>query len=105
MSNTATLPGLPSAPVQPARATTIGRKNIYICKTCGHGVVTQDVAAGTTPFAIRCDHPECHGYAFSLFYGALQALSHKAAKRETDRLVETCIDAAAKLGEAYPDEQ
>jgi hypothetical protein len=51
-----------------------GKKNIYMCPTCGRGVVTVDVDDGTTPFAIPCDAPSCGGTATSFFYRAPQEM-------------------------------
>ena len=44
-----------------------GRKNLYICDDCGHGVVTQDLDAGVTPFMIACKNCRV-GMASSMFY-------------------------------------
>lgn len=49
-----------------------GKKNIYLCSGCGHGFVSLDLDAGTTPFTTKCRHPGCKGLAQSMFYGAPQ---------------------------------
>lgn len=52
----------------------IGKKNIYICRTCGHGFVTVDRDAGVTPFMTNCDRAPCAAPAYSFFYGAPQEM-------------------------------
>lgn len=45
------------------------RKNIYICDTCGHHIVTKDLVEGTTPFMISCQRADkCLGKMASSFY-------------------------------------
>ncbi len=48
--------------------TLVGKKNIYICPSCGHGFVTVDKDDGTTPFMTDCQRPGCGKAAHSLFY-------------------------------------
>lgn len=43
-----------------------GKKNVYLCKDCGHGYVSQDVDDGVTPFNADCLN--CAGMAQSCFY-------------------------------------
>lgn len=43
-----------------------GKKNLYLCHSCGRGVVTLDRDEGVTPFAITCDN--CGKSAYSFFY-------------------------------------
>ena len=31
-----------------------GKKNVYICRACGHGFVSQDRDGGVTPFLTTC---------------------------------------------------
>lgn len=47
-----------------------GKKNIYLCPKCGHGFVSLDVDAGTTPFMTKCLN--CGDMAQSMFYAAPQ---------------------------------
>lgn len=50
-----------------------GLKNIYMCRTCGHGFVSIDLVDGTTPFltaCLNCKKP----HAASFFYRAPQEL-------------------------------
>lgn len=49
-----------------------GQRNIYMCASCGHGFVSEDVDDGVTPFATPCLHPGCGGFAQSFFYRAPQ---------------------------------
>jgi len=52
-----------------------GKKNIYICQTCGGKIVTIDKDEGTTPFMIDCEvNKECSGYMYSSFYQVDQSL-------------------------------
>lgn len=52
----------------------VGMKNIYMCQTCGHGFISQDVDGGVTPFSTTCLHPGCGGLACSFFYRAPQEM-------------------------------
>ena len=52
--------------------TFLGKKNIYLCHSCGHGFVTMDVAEDTTPFMTNCLSSKCDKLAQSLFYRAPQ---------------------------------
>lgn len=45
-----------------------GKKNIYMCRHCGYGFVTQDVDEGVTPFMTQCENPNCNNMAESFFY-------------------------------------
>lgn len=48
-----------------------GKKNSYVCNTCGNEIVTVNLADGVTPFAIACRAKwpgECDGVAQSQFY-------------------------------------
>lgn len=46
-----------------------GKKNAYICQTCGKYTITIDRENGTTPFMIGCQAtPGCFGIAQSSFY-------------------------------------
>ncbi len=47
-----------------------GKKNIYLCPSCGHGFVSLDVDDGTTPFMTKCLN--CNDMAQSMFYAAPQ---------------------------------
>lgn len=49
-----------------------GQKNLYMCTACGHGVVSQDVDEGVTPFIIRCLN--CGEAAQSFMYACPQPL-------------------------------
>lgn len=49
-----------------------GMKNVYMCDTCGHGFISQDIDDGTTPFMTKCLTPGCKGNATSFFYKAPQ---------------------------------
>lgn len=51
-----------------------GKKNIYLCETCGHGFVSQDVDKGITPFTTHCINSACNGHARSLMYAAPQRI-------------------------------
>ena len=48
-----------------------GRINVYHCRS-GHGTVTRDADAGTTPFMIAC--PDCGADAMSALYRVDQSL-------------------------------
>lgn len=43
-----------------------GKKNLYLCDSCGHGFITQDADAGTTPMFTTCLN--CKGTARSAMY-------------------------------------
>lgn len=45
-----------------------GEKNVYICRTCGHGFATIDCDEGVTPFMTECKMPNCSGMAQSFCY-------------------------------------
>jgi len=58
-----------------------GKKNIYLCKDCGHGFISLDRDAGTTPFMTECLN--CGGFAQSMMYAApQQALAEHACAFE-----------------------
>ena len=46
------------------------KKNVYLCKSCGHGYVSQDLDLGVTPFMARCLN--CSEFAQSCFYNIPQ---------------------------------
>lgn len=50
------------------------RKNVYMCRACGHGFVSIDLDEGVTPFMTSCLNPGCNGHAQSFMYGAPQTL-------------------------------
>lgn len=52
----------------------MGKKNIYLCASCGHGFVSEDIDEGTTPFTTGCLNEKCNEIATSMFYGAPQEL-------------------------------
>ena len=57
----------PSQSVQ--RPPNPGKKNMYVCDTCGGHIITKDIAAGTTPFLIACQATHgCPGRMGSSFY-------------------------------------
>jgi hypothetical protein len=45
-----------------------GKKNIYLCRKCGHGFVSIDIDEGVTPFMTNCLRDGCDGWANSLLY-------------------------------------
>jgi hypothetical protein len=47
-----------------------GKKNLYVCETCGGHKVTIDRDEGTTPFIIKCD--ECGEMMYSALYDVNQ---------------------------------
>ena len=49
-----------------------GKKNIYLCKSCGHGFVSIDQDEGTTPFTTTCLN--CSKYVESMLYAAPQEM-------------------------------
>jgi len=49
-----------------------GKKNIYLCRDCGHGFVSVDIEEGTTPFMTKCLN--CGLFAQSLCYAAPQKM-------------------------------
>lgn len=50
-----------------------GKKNVYLCRACGHGFVSLDVDEGTTPFMMPC--LECGKMeATSCFYNIPQEI-------------------------------
>lgn len=51
-----------------------GKKNIYLCTGCGHGIVSQDLDDAVTPFMIYCDRPGCGKPMQSLCYKAPQQM-------------------------------
>lgn len=51
-----------------------GKKNIYMCRKCGHGFVTVDIDEGVTPFQTSCLNPGCGGHAASFCYRAPQEI-------------------------------
>ena len=52
-----------------------GRKNRYVCQTCGQSIVTVDIEEGVTPFMIGCKATkDCDGDMYSSFYGVGQSL-------------------------------
>lgn len=52
-----------------------GRKNVYLCDTCGHGFISEDVDEGVTPFITTCLN--CSGRAYSLCYSINQEILAK----------------------------
>lgn len=48
------------------------KKNVYICESYGHQMITVDRHKGTTPFTTSC--PECKGPTVSEFYRVDQSL-------------------------------
>ncbi len=52
----------------------MGRKNVYVCKACGHCTVTIDRDDGTTPFLTGCTKKGCEGTAESRCYQVLEPL-------------------------------
>lgn len=42
-----------------------GKKNVYLCKSCGKGFATQDIDEGVTPFMLTCT---CGEMMESFFY-------------------------------------
>jgi hypothetical protein len=57
-----------------SRQNLVGKKNAYICQTCGKPTVTIDRDEGTTPFQIDCQQKDCKGNAVSEFYNVPQNL-------------------------------
>jgi len=51
-----------------------GKKNLYLCQTCGHGFVSQDMAEGTTPDMTPCLNRNCTSMAHSMMYAAPQEM-------------------------------
>lgn len=51
-----------------------GKKNVYVCATCGHCTVTIDRDDGTTPFKTGCTKEGCTGIATSRLYQVLEPL-------------------------------
>lgn len=51
-----------------------GKKNIYLCDGCGHGVITVDVDHGTTPFMTNCQQTGCTGMMQSMMYACPQEI-------------------------------
>lgn len=49
-----------------------GRKNLYLCETCGHGFVSIDLDEGVAPFMSPCLN--CAAMAHSMQYCAPQAM-------------------------------
>lgn len=45
-----------------------GKKNMYVCQTCGYKIVTVDIDEGVTPFMIGCKRENCDGDMYSFFY-------------------------------------
>jgi hypothetical protein len=54
-----------------------GKRNIYLCESCGHGFVSEDIDQGTTPFTMPCLHPGCGQRAYSMLYAAPQVVLSK----------------------------
>lgn len=54
-----------------------GKKNIYLCPSCGHGFVSLDVDEGTTPFMTKCLN--CSDMAQSMCYAAPQEVLGRIA--------------------------
>ena len=51
-----------------------GKKNVYVCRRCGHRTVTIDRDDGVTPFIIACKAVACVGEAQSEMYAVDQSL-------------------------------
>ncbi len=53
-----------------------GKKNIYKCDTCGHQIVTINLADGVTSFMVACrSDRRCTGFMHSMFYNVDQSLN------------------------------
>lgn len=58
-----------------------GYYNIYVCKTCGHHIVSQDIENGVTPFIVSCKSFCKEGkseHMTSLFYDFNQELMDRS---------------------------
>lgn len=49
-----------------------GKKNVYLCRHCGHGFITQDVHIGVRPFMVPCQNEKCGEMATSCCYNIPQ---------------------------------
>lgn len=45
-----------------------GKKNVYLCTSCGRGTITLDLDEGTTPFMTSCITEGCDSMMTSCFY-------------------------------------
>ena len=52
------------------------KKNIYLCRVCGTGFVSEDLEKGVTPFLTTCLNPSCGKLAHSLCYRCPQEMLH-----------------------------